>query len=290
MTYEYFIDLFKYENFPVEYKCYLALKDQELNYIAIPWTPIIASEYQDFPTHRASRDIKNLYLTFLDNLPITQTDNFTVCQHDNYLDLIPQYKKLNIVKVFSPLCAKNDHIEGIEIVPIAFASPSTFTPTPKDIFFSFVGCYTTHELRKRMKQRLNGENIIYRDAYYITPEFYISQQSSNTESEFINVVSRSRFGLCPRGSSPSSVRFWECLKAGTIPILISDNWKLPQWDWENTIVQIPEDEFNKMNYADIENMLREISPERETLMRYNCLKAQQQLGCHNFLKYIQKNI
>ena len=45
----YFTDIFKYEKFPVEYECYKQLKDQDINYVAVPWTQILNTHWLNFP-------------------------------------------------------------------------------------------------------------------------------------------------------------------------------------------------------------------------------------------------
>ena len=101
------------------------------------------------------------------------------------------------------------------------------------------------------------------------------------------MIERSVFSLCPRGSSPSSVRFWESLSAGTIPVLISDEWALPEWDWDNTIVQIPESEITNYNYTKLGALLH--TKDTKT-MKTNCIAAYEKFKKDNFRDYILQNI
>lgn len=79
----------------------------------------------------------------------------------------------------------------------------------RDIFASFVG-RKTHPIRNKMMEALNGKR-----------EYYIS---SNTHSlhDYCKILSRSVFGLCPRGYGINSFRVQECLQYGAIPVIISD--------------------------------------------------------------------
>lgn len=287
MILEYFIDLFPYEKFAVEYEAYKSLKNIEnLNYIAVPWTQILNS-WIEYP------NAKNMsyYLDILMKQNITQKNNFTICQHDNYMTMKPYFDHLNITKIFCPLHDVNNSLENISIIPISFASFLNFEEKNKNILFSFVGCYNTHPIRQRMKNRIYGENIIFRNEYHIDPQiFHNINLKEKEEIEYKDIVERSRFSLCPRGSSPSSVRFWESLEAGAIPILISDFWKLPEWDWENTIIQIKEKDFENMNYNDISNILNKISENQENIMRINCKKAYHKFKKQNYKEYILSNL
>jgi hypothetical protein len=284
MIYSFFTDIFKYEKFPVEYECFNQLKnDTDLNYIAVPWTQILNSHWLRYPNWHPAE----YYFRILSKEKITQQNNFTICQHDSYMSLKLYYKHLNITKVFSPLHDTASTIDGVEIIPISFTSSFDFESVKKDIFVSFVGTHTSHPIRERMKTRIYGDGIIYRDSYHIdTDTFDGKNKKEREEAEYKDILQRSRFSLCPRGSSPSSVRFWESLHAGAIPILISDNWCLPYWDWDNTIIKINERDFETMSYYNIIKLLNDIPLVREVTMRKNCLKAYNLFKKENFKQYI----
>lgn len=290
MIYSYFENIFPYDKFPVEYLCFQQLKDEpDINYIAMPWTQILNSNWLDFPNKKPMQ----YYIDEISKLNIQQKNNFTICQHDDYMMLINIFKHLNISSVFSPLHDKNNIItEGVSILPIAFTCSFNFNKDKnKDIPVSFVGTYTSHPIRGRMLNRINDKNIIYRDSYHIdSNSFSVDNYRKKEENEYQDILERSRFSLCPRGSSPSSVRFWESLSAGAIPILISDNWVLPDWDWDNTIVVVSESDFDNLSYNDIIDIINKIPEEKEKTMKENCLKAYQQFGQHNFKNYIKKSI
>jgi len=142
-----------------------------------------------------------------------------------------------------------------------------------------------------MKGRIIGSGIIYRHSYHVDSNVIISKNAKQAEErEYQDILQRSRYSLCPRGSSVSSVRFWESLHAQAIPILISDNWVLPDWDWDNTVLKITEDEFEKLSYEDIKNILKDISTEKEQAMRSNCALAYDTFKTSNFSNYIRKHL
>jgi Exostosin family len=58
---------------------------------------------------------------------------------------------------------------------------------------------------------------------------------------FRHVLSRSRFVLCPRGAGTSSVRLYEALAGGRVPVIISDDWVAPIGpDWDSFSLRWPE--------------------------------------------------
>ena len=77
----------------------------------------------------------------------------------------------------------------------------------------------------------------------------------------------SRYSLCPSGSGPNSIRFWESLAYGSIPILLADTLELPKHElWEKAIIRIPEKDLET-----IPSILEKITSEEETEMRKNCI-------------------
>ena len=50
--------------------------------------------------------------------------------------------------------------------------------------------------------------------------------------------------LCPSGVSPSTVRLFEVMKTGRVPVIISDEWVPPEGpDWASFSVRVPESEL-----------------------------------------------
>lgn len=288
MIYENFTDIFPYDKFPVEYESYKQLKNlKNINYIALPWTQMLNSIWLDFPNKKDT----SYYFQEVFKTNIEQTNNFTICQHDDYHRLTDVFRHLKINKVFTPLHDITFKTQDIDYIPIAFTNSFNFVKKEKDILFSFVGAPTTHYIRESMRNRVFGPNIIYREGYHVeSRSFQDPNFRKKEENEYQDILERSRFSLCPRGSSPSSVRFWESLAAGAIPILISDNWALPEWDWKHTIIKIPEHNFENVNYESIKKYLENISKEKEELMRENCFKANDCFKKENYKNYILSKI
>ena len=70
------------------------------------------------------------------------------------------------------------------------------------------------------------------------------QHLSKTET-YNNILMNSRFSLAPSGSGPNSIRFWESLAVGSIPVLLSDTLELPKHpDWDNAIIVLKENELD----------------------------------------------
>jgi len=63
------------------------------------------------------------------------------------------------------------------------------------------------------------------------------------------------FSICPSGAGPNSLRLWECLANGSIPVLLSDRQELPRlnglfadksYRWEDVMVIHPEADLQSL--------------------------------------------
>ncbi len=60
-------------------------------------------------------------------------------------------------------------------------------------------------------------------------------------TRFRSTLARSRFVLCPRGNGTSSIRLYEALAVGAVPVIISDDWVPPVGPaWERCSIRWPE--------------------------------------------------
>ncbi len=242
---------FAQEPIPTEKSMYQTLLkkpiDFDINYIAIPWSVLINTQ--------------KMNLTAQIKIP---PKNFTVCQHAYYEKYIPQFQNLGIEIVFASTPPTNEP-KGIITIPYPLYPVNGTPPAPKkDIYYSFIGFIKTHPVREKLFHIKHPPNctMIRRN------DWHFSSNSSAEKNQYKNVLSRSRFSLCPRGTSPNSMRFWESLQAGAIPILISDALKLPEViDWNTCIIRVAEKDVNQ-----IPSILQKIPLDEEIKMRKRCLE------------------
>lgn len=74
-------------------------------------------------------------------------------------------------------------------------------------------------------------------------------QSTETTQNFIprylQVIQESKFVLCPRGIGPASIRLFETLKCGRVPVVISDAWVPPDGpSWADCVIRVPENRIS----------------------------------------------
>ena len=106
----------------------------------------------------------------------------------------------------------------------------------------FQGATGYGEVRKALSRGMkNLEAAGYRCRFKAVKWWH----GQRTKSTYWDGLMGSRYVLCPRGIGLNSFRFFEAMSIGRIPILISDNAKLPleeSIDYPNLIVRVPEDE------------------------------------------------
>lgn len=110
--------------------------------------------------------------------------------------------------------------------------------------FSFRGSFSTHRSRRRLQALVGSPRSCIEDIS--APDGAAIQGSPHApgahRQAFINLLQASKFCLCPRGRSPSSWRLFETLRAGRVPVIISDAWLPPPIDtpWEAFSIRVPE--------------------------------------------------
>lgn len=270
------------------------------HYLQLPWATLIdciENLNPDFPKFK----IANNFLSSLKN----EVPSFTVCQTYRYKQLIPHFRRLNIDTVFCPHAVDEDDIEEIKIIPFPLFNPlhNEFNMQhKKDLLYSFSGMHRSDYVSSIRREIFNDNHpknceIIERQRWHFDSYVYGEQIGSLqktqlddlfsfiNKNEYIDLLNRSRFSLCPGGVGPSSIRFYESLNAGSIPILLSDTMLLPEikdLDWNDCIIKIPESD-----YKDLREIINNITPEKERELRENCIKAYELVSGKNFTKCIR---
>lgn len=111
-----------------------------------------------------------------------------------------------------------------------------------DLLFSFVAS-ASHPCRNGLF-RLNHSRGLVSETKRFT--FYdASSEGYATKRDFFDeTLVRSKFVLCPRGAGTSSIRLFETLAAGRVPVIISDDWAPPVGpDWNGFAIRWPQGSY-----------------------------------------------
>lgn len=207
------------------------------DYIAISWTTLYC-ENKD-------KDIQS----FLNSLDPNKK-YFTVLQHDD----APRH-------ILPPdtLCfSAGGNVSGKNIIPIPLICSQLQTELiikeEKKYTASFVGS-ATHPIRIKMSQTLFGK-----DDYQI----WIKQWSPSVHKSefelFLELASKSKYLLCPRGYGLNSFRLYEAFQLNCVPVIITDKLYLPWQDelnWNEFSILIDENNINN-----IDSILKNINDEQ----------------------------
>lgn len=264
-------------------------------FIALPWATIM------------DKSLYNLNVTGLNNSSGCAV-RFTVCQHIRHRKLRPLFRNIGINVCFASHATIED-IEyfkesGIDLYPFPLFAVNTPNPDKeKDYIYSFIGMEYREDHISTVRDKIfkmkhpAGTCIIMRSGWHYDDRVYkeqvkntpLSQDEINTETrntiEFNEVLGRSRYSLCPSGTGPNTIRFWESLSTGSIPIVLSDKMLLPEYNWEQCILRIDERDIHS-----IPGLLQEINLQSEIAMRARCIEAYKQFSGNNFANTIRYHI
>ena len=113
-----------------------------------------------------------------------------------------------------------------------------------EYLFCFVGSTRTHAVRRRL-MRLKHPRAYLEDTSALIPTternkaFVMVDYQQDTKTHYGEIISRSKFVLCPRGYACSTWRLFETMKAGRVPVIISDQWVPPTGPaWESFSLRV----------------------------------------------------
>lgn len=123
--------------------------------------------------------------------------------------------------------------------------PDRRTTAAPDLLFSFAGS-ATHAVRERVFRlrhvRAHVERVTGFVFYDSSSQGFLSRKQAYDE-----LLSRTKFVLCPRGKGTSSIRQYEVLAAGRVPVIIADDWVPPGGpDWSRFSVRCAEDAVGRL--------------------------------------------
>jgi hypothetical protein len=115
----------------------------------------------------------------------------------------------------------------------------------RDLLYSFMGDVETAPVRKVLA-RLEHPRGLFVDTSRENQDA-MSKADAGQRSAFWNryveTARRSKFILCPRGIASSSIRLFETMCMGRVPVILADEWVRPGGPrWEAFSIQVPERE------------------------------------------------
>ncbi len=178
----------------------------------------------------------------------------TVCQHIHLLRFQEVFANAGVTDIFwshkalgQDFCPEHPGIRlhPFSLYPVQCPHPEIDTSTDRSLLFSFVGAkakpFYLSQVRTYILEELSDDvrgRVIGRDQWHYNKVVYDHQilgkadQSTalvddRASEEFVQGLKDSIFSLCPSGSGPNSIRLWESIAAGCIPVILADTHDLP---------------------------------------------------------------
>jgi hypothetical protein len=112
-----------------------------------------------------------------------------------------------------------------------------------DLLFSFLGNPQV-AVRKKIMQLRHPRALIEDTSSFAA---FFQKEHGSQHQRYAEVMHRSKFVLCPRGSGTSSIRLFETLRAGRVPIILADQWVPPEGpDWRSCSVRVREKDVDRI--------------------------------------------
>jgi hypothetical protein len=124
--------------------------------------------------------------------------------------------------------------------------------------FSFVGAPSTHRVRHAVVRVESPRGyIIQTNARWPRGD----RDRATFKQQYADAIHNSKFILCPRGRGTSSARLFDSMRAGRVPVVISDHWVAPRGPaWETCSVRIAEKDIHQ-----IPSLLTQLEPAADAM-------------------------
>jgi hypothetical protein len=186
--------------------------------------------------------------------------NFFICQH---IDI--KYLNFGDSIVFTPHALINKNYISI---PHYTVTSNYTTENKKTLLFSFVGSTQTHRIRKDLV-KLFPNNCFDSGLHWGLDKGICIKDKDKIAANLIEYANKSKFSLCPRGTGISSIRLFEVMSMGSVPVIIADNYLKPLsniLNWDSFSITISEKNLSK-----IPEILSKIDDDEYKKMKDECV-------------------
>jgi hypothetical protein len=116
------------------------------------------------------------------------------------------------------------------------------------------------------REQWHFEKIVYENQ--INGKISNADINNEGQNEYKASLRNSIFALCPAGTGPNSIRLWESLSYGAIPVVLADGYCFPGDDklWDNAVLRVEETEENIRNLPSKLAALQENTTKMEEML------------------------
>lgn len=218
------------------------------NYLGIPWATLI-------DCLRSGASVAAEILLTLRQLERPDAGSVvTVVQHIHALNFIELFAACGVTDIFWPHAraqqptAKGIRVHAFPLFPAQ--TPDSLPPKEPNMrrryLANFIGAYNPKLYLSRVRRTIWADMgkrrdllIVKREAWHFERTVYEEQaqgvlpnqqrliQEEAHKREYLDAIKDSFFTLCPTGSGPNSIRIFESLCLGSIPIILTKDLRLP---------------------------------------------------------------
>ncbi len=129
---------------------------------------------------------------------------------------------------------------------------TTYTAPAPDLpyLFSFMGSVRNAPVRERLCTLRHPRSFFQNttaDFDRIQLRKMDRRERLDYDRRYAELTKASKFILCPRGVSASSIRLFETMRMGRVPVILSDDWVPPLGPrWEAFAIRVPEKDFPRI--------------------------------------------
>jgi hypothetical protein len=127
-----------------------------------------------------------------------------------------------------------------------------YTPPDPDVpyLFSFMGSVRNAPIRAKLSKLRHPRRFFQdtaQDFERILHRKMERRERLDYDRRYAELTKASKFVLCPRGLSASSIRLFETMRMGRVPVILSDNWVPPLGPrWDQFSVRVLERDFDRV--------------------------------------------
>lgn len=289
--------------------------DGRVRYFAFPWATLIDNLLHNKKNPERTEFLKQKLYAQKAHLA-GATTIITTCQHIHMLKFQSLFKEMGITDIFWSHATKKqsslpEHQEislhPFPLYPVQAVDALNSPLLPKKHLYSFVGAkanqYYLTQSRNIIIDHLAKTNtgfVTGNDTWHYNKIVYDHQVrgveakpdalvDNNASENFKLILRQSVFSLCPSGTGPNSIRLWESIGIGSIPVVMADTLALPgnQDLWNEAVVFCKED---KKSILALPKILKEIhgDPAKLKRMRHAMMQLWKLYGVDNFVHDILK--
>lgn len=252
----------------------LGQDDGSVIYLAFPWATLLDNLLHNKKNPEKTAFLKKKLMSLKPRLEGARSV-VTTCQHIHMLRFQSLFQEMGVTDIFWSHAVKGQtslpEFPGIAVhpfplYPVQAVDVWNAPPKKKKHLYSFVGAKANQYYLTQSRNIIIDELpktktgfIAGNDTWHYNKVVYDHQVRGlvdkpdtlvdNSASErFRLVLQESVFSLCPSGTGPNSIRLWESIGVGSIPVILADNLSLPGDPalWDEAVVFCKEDKASIM--------------------------------------------